>query len=71
VRDKDHGFGIQLGSLCAYVGDQEFVVYLYASTGRKNGQRVGGSARRLLALRSGLTMADASNAFDKASCVPI
>jgi hypothetical protein len=41
VRDKEHGYGIQLGSLCAYVGDRETVVYLYASTGKKNGQRSG------------------------------
>ena len=66
VRDKEHGFGIQLGSLCAYVGDQELVVYLYASTGRKNGQRVGEvGPEDFLAMRSGLTMADASNVFDK------
>lgn len=66
VRDKENGFGIQLGSLCAYVGDQELVVYLYASTARKNGQRVGEvGPEDFLAMRSGLTMADASNAFDK------
>jgi len=33
VRDKEHGYGIQLGSLCAYIGDQQTVVYLYSSTG--------------------------------------
>jgi transposase len=66
VRDKEHGYSIQLGSLCAYVGDQEIVVYLYASTGRKNGQRVGElGPEDFLALRSGPTLADASNAFDK------
>lgn len=66
VRDKEHGYSIQLGSLCAYVGDQESVVYLYASTGRKNGQRVGElGPEDFLALRSGPTLADASNAFDK------
>jgi hypothetical protein len=39
---------------------------LCASTGRKNGQRVGEvGPEDFLATRSGLTMADASNAFDK------
>lgn len=71
VRDKEHGYGIQLGSLCAYVGDRELVVYLYASTGRKNGQRVGEvGPEDFLAMRSGLTMADASNAFDKSFLRP-
>jgi transposase len=66
VRDKEHGFSIQLGSLCAYVGDQETVAYLYGSTGRKNGQRVGElGPEDFLALRSGPTLADASNVFDK------
>jgi transposase len=66
VRDKEHGYSIQLGSLCAYVGDQEAVVYLYCSTGRKNGQRVGElGPEDFLAMRSGPTLADASNAFDK------
>jgi transposase len=71
VRDKEHGYGIQLGSLCAYVGDQEVVVYLYASTGRKNGQRVGElGPEDFLAMRSGPTLADASNAFDKSFLRP-
>lgn len=71
VRDKEHGFGIQLGSLCAYVGDRETVVYLYASTGKKNGQRIGElGPEDFLAMRKGLTMADASNAFDKSFVRP-
>jgi len=66
VRDKEHGYGVQLGSLCAYVGDQEVAVYLYTSTARKNGQRAGElGPEDFLALRSGPTLADASNAFDK------
>lgn len=66
VRDKEHGFGVQLGSLCAYVGDGELVAYLYSSTGKKNGQRAGElGPEDFLAMREGLTMADASNAFDK------
>jgi transposase len=71
VRDKEHGYGIQLGSLCAYVGDQENVVYLYASTARKKGQRVGElGPEDFLSLRSGPTLADASNAFDKSFLRP-
>jgi transposase len=71
VRDKDHGFGIQLGSLCAYVGDAEMVAYLYSSTGKKNGQRVGElGPEEFLAMRKGPTMADASNAFDKSFARP-
>lgn len=71
VRDKDHGFGIQLGSLCAYVGDAELVAYLYSSTGKKNGQRVGElGPEEFLAMRKGPTMADASNAFDKSFARP-
>jgi transposase len=71
VRDKEHGYGIQLGSLCAYVGDRETVVYLYASTGKKNGQRSGElGPEDFLATRDGLTMADASNAFDQSFMRP-
>lgn len=71
VRDKENAYSIVLGSLCAYVGDQEVVVYLYASTGRKNGQRVGEfGPEDFLALRSGPTLADASNAFDKSFLRP-
>lgn len=71
VRDKDHGFGIQLGSLCAYVGDSELVAYLYSSTGKKNGQRIGElGPEEFLAMRKGPTMADASNAFDKSFARP-
>jgi transposase len=71
VRDKEHGFGIQLGSLCAYVGDGELVTYLYSSTGKKNAQRLGElGPEDFLAQRIGLTMADASNAFDKTFCRP-
>ena len=71
VRDKEHGFGIQLGSLCAYIGDGEVAVYLYASTGKKNGQRFGElGPEDFLAMRKGNTMADASNAFDQSFLRP-
>ena len=71
VRDKEHGFGIQLGSLCAYIGDGEVAVYLYASTGKKKGQRFGElGPEDFLAMRKGNTMADASNAFDQSFLRP-
>lgn len=71
VRDKEHGFGIQLGSLCAYVGDAELVAYLYSSTGKKNGQRLGElGPEEFLSMREGPTMADASNAFDESFARP-
>lgn len=42
-----------------------------STKGKKNGQRVGElGPEEFLAMREGLTMADASNAFDKASRDP-
>jgi len=41
VRDKDHGFGIQLGSLCAYVVIKSSSCICMRRRARKNGQRVG------------------------------
>ena len=71
VRDKENGYGIQRGSLCAYIGDQETAVFLYGSTAKKNGQRTGEMGPEdFLAMRSGFTMADASNAFDKSFTRP-
>jgi Transposase IS66 family len=46
VRDKEHGYGVRIGTLHAYVGDGEVAAYLYTSTARKNGQRIGGWASR-------------------------
>jgi transposase len=65
VLDRDAPGGKRLGALWGYVGDQDVAVYLYASTGKKVGQREGelGPAD-MLARRSGDTVADASNLFD-------
>jgi len=66
VRDKDHGYGVQLGTLTAYVGDAEVVAYLYTSTGKKNGQRMFElGPEDILRMRAGPTVADASNLFEQ------
>ena len=65
VLDRDSPKGIVTRSLWGYVGDTVSAVYLYTSTGNKDGQREGevGPAD-LLALRKGPVVADASNLFD-------
>lgn len=68
VKDKDASGGIKLGALWGYVGVNpggQTALVLYASTAKKNGQRPGelGPAD-VLALRTGPTVADASNTFD-------
>jgi transposase len=67
VLDADSPKGIKLGALWGYVGRGEVdtALYLYASTGKKDGQRKGelGPAD-VLALRQGYTVADASSLFD-------
>jgi transposase len=68
VKDRDAARGIKLGALWGYVGvndDAETALCLYASTGKKSGQRPGelGPAD-VLALRTGPTVADASNIFE-------
>jgi transposase len=65
VLDRDSPRGIVTGSLWGYVGDTTSAVYLYTSTGKKDGQRPGeiGPAD-LLAQRTGPIVADASNLFD-------
>lgn len=65
VLDRDHPKGIKLGALWGYVGDFETAVYLYCSTGKKDGQRPDElGPQDVLKLRSGKTVADASNLFD-------
>lgn len=66
VLDRDSPKGIVTGSLWGYVGDEAAAVYLYTSTGKKDGQRAGeiGPAD-LLAQRKGPIVADASNLFDE------
>jgi transposase len=56
----------KLGSLWGYVGD-ETALYLYTSTGKRRGQRPGElGPEEMLELRSGYTVADASQLFDEA-----
>jgi transposase len=65
VLDRDATGGKRLGSLWGYVGDENVAAYLYASTGKKSGQRPGElGPEEMLARRTGYTVADASNLFD-------
>jgi transposase len=65
VRDKKHPNNKKLGTLWGYIGDQ-LALYLYTSTGKKTGQRPGElGPEDFLKLRSGYTVADAANLFDK------
>jgi transposase len=66
VLDRDAAGGKRLGALWGYVGDETVAAYLYASTGKKNGQRPGElGPEEMLARRTGYTVADASNLFDR------
>jgi transposase len=65
VLDRKAQSGKRLGTLWGYVGDQDVAVYLYASTGKKLGQREGElGPEDMLARRTGYTVADASNVFE-------
>jgi len=62
---KRVGTGKKLGALWGFVGDDKVAAYVYASTGKKNGQRPGElGPEEILARRTGLTVADASSLFD-------
>jgi transposase len=67
VLDDKSAKGIKLGALWGYVGrgEVETALYLYASTGKKDGQRQGelGPAD-VLAMRQGYVVADAAGIFD-------
>jgi hypothetical protein len=67
VLDQGAPGGKRLGSLWGYVGNANVAAYLYTSTGAAKGilekQEVGPAD--MLALRSGYTVADASNLFDE------
>jgi transposase len=72
VLDKDRSNGKRLGTLWDYVGDGKVSFYTYTSTGKKNGQRRDDDGNLIelgpedvLKMRKGLTVADASNLFDK------
>lgn len=65
VRDRDAPGGIKLGSLWGYVGG-DAALYLYASTGKKTGQRDGEiGPEDFLRQRRGYTVADASLLFEE------
>lgn len=65
VLDKDAAGGKKLGTLWGYVGDQDIALYLYASTGKKKGQKPGEiGPEDFLRLRRGYVVADAASVFD-------
>jgi transposase len=65
VLDREVAGGKRLGMLWGYVGGSNVAAYVYTATGSAKGQREGeiGPAD-MLALRTGYTVADASNLFD-------
>jgi transposase len=66
VLDRDAPGGKRLGALWGYVGDENVAAYLYASTGKKTGQKPGElGPEDMLANREGFTVADASNLFEQ------
>jgi transposase len=65
VLDRDAAGGKRLGSLWGYVGDEGVAAYLFASTGKKTGQKPGElGPEDMLARRTGYTVADASNLYE-------
>jgi len=65
VLDRQVAGGLRLGTLWGYVGDVATALYLYASTGKKDGQRPGElGPQDVLKLRNGYVVADASSVFD-------
>jgi transposase len=70
VLERGSAGGKKLGALWGYVGD-EIALYLYASTGKRAGQRPGElGPEDVLKLREGYTVADASSLFDRAFLRP-
>src|ERR1017187_9168524 len=67
VLDRDAPGGKRLGALWGYVGDKNVAAYLFASTGKKRGQKPGElGPEDMLANRSGYTVADASSKLGEA-----
>lgn len=65
VLDRNHPANLKMGNLWGYIGDDVTALYLYNSTGKKRGQRKGElGPEDMLSMRSGYTVADASNLFD-------
>jgi transposase len=66
VLDRDAPGGKRTGALWGYVGDENIAAYLYASTGKKRGQKPGElGPEDMLENRVGYTVADASSLFDQ------
>ena len=66
VLDREAAGGKRLGTLWGYVGDEDIALYLYASTGKKKGQKPGEiGPEDFLKLREGYVVADAASVFDK------
>jgi transposase len=66
VLDRDAPGGKRLGALWGYVGDENVAAYLFASTGKKRGQKPGElGPEDMLENRKGYTVADASPLFDQ------
>jgi transposase len=65
VLDRNKESGKKLGSLWGYVGDKHTALMLYASTGKKAGQKPGElGPEDMLKRRNGYVVADASGLFD-------
>lgn len=65
VLDETKAKGVKLGSLWGYVGDQETALYLYNSTGKKQGQLEGElGPEDFLKMREGYVVADATRLLD-------
>ena len=65
VLDRDAAKGKRLGTLWGYVGDENIALYLYATTGKKKGQKPGElGPEDFLKLRQGYVVADAAGVFD-------
>lgn len=66
VLDDSIAGGLKLGTLWGYVGDEDTALYLYASTGKKRGQREGElGPEDFLAMREGFVVADAAGIYDE------
>jgi transposase len=66
VLDDSKAGGLKLGTLWGYVGDEDTALYLYASTGKKRGQREGElGPEDFLAMREGYVVADAAGIYDE------
>jgi transposase len=74
VQDSEAAGGKRIGALWGYVGvnaGEVMAAYLYVSSGKKTGQRPNERGPEdILALRRGLTVADASNLFDASFARP-